>query len=215
MRKCYMCDAEGVTREHVPPLCFFPKDHRTKLITVPSCPTHNTSNSKDVEYIRNVVVTHIRTNALARKHFKSKALKSFRKSPKLLNQTLKDAQPIIVNNQLTGVGIIDLPRFKLVMKAMAAAIYYKTKKETYSGEWEIFGTSLQSLDKLFHGQSDGSEELRELLQQLALTELPMPQPSVFQCRVQELDGKVLVYEFLFYEGFIVHAFATPYLKHDG
>ena len=55
---CYMCHKPASTREHAPPLCFFPEakdleppqDLRKHLITVPSCPDHNLSASKDDEY---------------------------------------------------------------------------------------------------------------------------------------------------------------------
>lgn len=50
-----MCDKPGVTSEHVPPKSFFPDDRRVNLLTVPSCWTHNNGNSKDVEYVRNVI----------------------------------------------------------------------------------------------------------------------------------------------------------------
>jgi hypothetical protein len=59
MNKCYMCDAAGTTKEHAPPDCFFPKGYRAGLWTVPSCDAHNSRNSKDVEYVRNVITSHI------------------------------------------------------------------------------------------------------------------------------------------------------------
>src|SRR5690348_12624374 len=50
--KCYFqgCTPDTTTREHVPLKSFFPKDQRTKLITVPSCEAHNTSKSADDHY---------------------------------------------------------------------------------------------------------------------------------------------------------------------
>ena len=47
-----MCGAEGSTREHVPPRCFFPKGvGHQELLTVRSCPKHNTSKSNDDQYV--------------------------------------------------------------------------------------------------------------------------------------------------------------------
>lgn len=207
--KCYMCDAEGTTREHVPPDCFFPKGYRENLMTVPSCPNHNTKNSKDVEYVRNIIVTHFATNDLARGHFRNKALRSFERSPKLFTQTFGDTKPIILDGQETAVSFLELPRFKLVMEAIAHAIHFKFAGTTYPGRWEIFGTSMVSPAMILEGRPDGSEELRLLLRQLSLTELPMPQPEVFTCGVKQWSEETLVYEFRFYGGFVVHAVAFP------
>ncbi|ASJ84917.1 hypothetical protein OFL75_09370 [Pseudomonas aeruginosa] len=50
---CYHCDAEGTGREHVPPKCLFPKGSDwSKLMTVPSCVTHNNATSKADEYLK-------------------------------------------------------------------------------------------------------------------------------------------------------------------
>lgn len=49
---CYMCGADGSTREHVPPRCFFPKGvGHQELLTVRSCPKHNTGKSNDDQYV--------------------------------------------------------------------------------------------------------------------------------------------------------------------
>jgi hypothetical protein len=207
--KCYMCNAAGTTREHVPPDCFFPKGYRENLITVPSCPGHNTNNSKDVEYVRNIIVTHFSTNDLARGHFQDKALRSLERSPKLFTQSFGDARPIILDGQESGITFLDLPRFKTVMGAIAHAIHFKFAGTTYPGRWEIFGTSMASPAMIFEGKPDGSEELRLLLRQLSPTELPMPQPEVFACGVKQWDEERLVYEFKFYGGFVIHVVAMP------
>ncbi|WP_431819497.1 hypothetical protein [Burkholderia sp. F1] len=50
---CYHCDAEATGREHVPPKCLFPKGADwSRLMTVPSCVTHNNANSKADEYLK-------------------------------------------------------------------------------------------------------------------------------------------------------------------
>jgi hypothetical protein len=82
-----MCEKPAFNREHAPPLAFFPKDLRANLITVPSCKLHNNDNSKDVLYVRNIIVTDVNTNEIARRMFKERALPSFRENPKLTRQT--------------------------------------------------------------------------------------------------------------------------------
>lgn len=52
-RVCYHCEADGPTREHVPPKCLFPKGADwSGLITVPSCAAHNNATSAADEYLK-------------------------------------------------------------------------------------------------------------------------------------------------------------------
>lgn len=53
---CYRCNNIATSVEHVPAKCFFPKEHRKNLITVPSCEQHNNETSKDDEYVRGIIV---------------------------------------------------------------------------------------------------------------------------------------------------------------
>jgi len=53
-----MCDLPGTTDEHIPPRAIFPeakdaegRNYRIDLITVPSCPDHNTAKSDDDEFL--------------------------------------------------------------------------------------------------------------------------------------------------------------------
>src|SRR6185369_1818743 len=62
LETCYMCDKATVSREHAPPLGFFPEDRRVNLITVPSCKTHNNDNSDDVRYVRDIITSSIDVN---------------------------------------------------------------------------------------------------------------------------------------------------------
>ncbi len=111
---CYMCDATAVTKEHVPPKCFFPDRLRRNLVTVPSCVDHNLENSKDVEYVRNVISTQRGTNDVAAELFE-KTKRSFDRSPKLMSQTFRSMTPIIVSGEETGAFTVDLARHKSVV----------------------------------------------------------------------------------------------------
>lgn len=50
---CYFqgCSQKGVTKEHIPPKAFFPKDEKDQLLTVKSCVAHNNAKSKDDLYV--------------------------------------------------------------------------------------------------------------------------------------------------------------------
>jgi hypothetical protein len=55
MPECFLCNAEGDTREHVPSKAFF-DNVPENIITVPACTNCNGSFAKDEEYFRTVVV---------------------------------------------------------------------------------------------------------------------------------------------------------------
>lgn len=67
--KCYMCECEGTTKEHVPPRCFFPKQKRVNLFTVPSCKKHNCRKSNIdqmmMNFFHNLKVLEMKENMSA------------------------------------------------------------------------------------------------------------------------------------------------------
>lgn len=57
---CIYCGYEGfITRDHIPPQCFFPKPKPSNLITVPCCKKCHTKWSNDDEYFRAVIVSAV------------------------------------------------------------------------------------------------------------------------------------------------------------
>ena len=124
--ECYMCDAMATSFEHVPPHCFFPEGYRANLITVPSCTAHNEKNSKDVEYVRNVISTqHGATNEAATKVFET-TKRSFDRSTKLADRTFRDLRPVLVEGQETGAFAVDLARH-ISAKSIAATGRYSRR----------------------------------------------------------------------------------------
>lgn len=201
--KCYMCDADATTREHVPPKSFFPKGHRENLVTVPSCVTHNHDQSRDIEYVRNVIAGSYGTNAQAEQTFEV-GKRSFDRSPALFYQTIGDFETTVVNGEETGVFKFDLERVKSVMEPIANAIYFKDYGEGYVGKWNVFITSLMSREDLA-GQPNQWQPFRDLLGTLQFVAKPVPQPAIFRYAVCEIPGGV-VFEFVFYEAFTSHCF---------
>ena len=202
---CYQCGKPGTSREHAPPDSFFPKGLNANLITVPSCDEHNLANARDVEYVRNLIVTHIETNDTARGHFRDKVLRSLKNSPKLENATFGEARPIIVDGLPTAYVAINLDRFKRVMSAIAYAIYYHDHANPYRGLWEIFSPSMVSTRSLEEGVPDPWDSIRELVRQLSLDDAVTGQPTVFRYQVHEQDDSRVIYVFTFYDGFQVVA----------
>lgn len=200
-----MCDATGLTREHVPPLSFFPSGYRIDLITVPSCHEHNSKNSKDVEYVRNIIVSDFGTNSIARALFKDKILRSYSRSPKLKQRTFENRIPIIVEGQDSVIVKLDMPRFRLVMQAIAYAIYFKDFGESYSGEWLIYSPSMVASKPIEQDLPDRvNPELRAAFNLIPFTPKPATNPQIFKYAIYE-GGRGIFYKFEFYEGFIVHA----------
>src|SRR3990170_1431695 len=114
IRTCYACSELAVTREHVPPRSFFPAkddlpsgiDLRKNLISVPSCQLHNTSKSKDDEYLLFVIVSNYETNPVAQHHFSTKLLQAIRRRPSVA-ALFVNGQPIKVDGQDTWMYFPD------------------------------------------------------------------------------------------------------------
>src|ERR1700733_2720029 len=205
---CYMCDAAAVSREHVPPLCFFPVGHRTNLFTVPSCDEHNAANSRDVEYVRNAISTQRGTNETADKLWET-TKRSFDNSPKLFGRTFRDIRPVIVQGEETGSFTIDRRRFRPVIKAMAYALNYRDIGAKHRGDWQVFTASAHTADSLHHGKPDEWANFRRLLESEKLTTMPTPEPEVFKYSVLHMDENQILYRFEFYGGFVVNTWTLP------
>lgn len=203
--KCYMCDGSGITKEHVPPYSFFPEGFRTNLITVPSCPKHNNNNSKDVEYVRNIIVSAINVNETAQAHFPA-VLRSFLRSPKLAGQTFNKVTSLMLPDGETAAFEIDLNRFRNVMQSIAYALYYRDFGPIYPHEWKVYCSIMRSADyELLGIPAPQNRLIRDALTRLAFIDKETSQPDVFRYGwIQESEYKI-AYRFVFYGGVFVYA----------
>jgi hypothetical protein len=204
---CYNCGEPATTSEHAPPDCFFPDRYRTGLLRVPSCHVHNTSLSKDVEYVRNVISGQRDLNLVASRVFET-AKQSFDHSTPLFNRTFSDVHTISVDGDETGAFRIELKRFNKIMRAIAFAMYYHDFGQRNTGDFEVFSTSLNSESNLYYGAPDGYENMRNNLEVTVFRSKPVPQPKVFKYGISR-QGRIQ-YKFEFYEGFVVYAGRLPY-----
>lgn len=200
MPKCYMCDNESTSVEHTPPRGFFPVNHRTNLITVPACQTHNEDTSKDDEYVRNVLTVCIENNQTSIDHFFNKSLKSFQRNPGLaaeVRNSLKDASFYKLDAKAFQ---IDRQRFDRVIRKIAYAVFYKE----YGFTWQRLLAATTNQLKMSDMSNDHLGELFETLTE-DLDKLPLKgeNPLVFQYAFIEFSAdkfdKALF--MLFYEGF--------------
>jgi hypothetical protein len=201
---CYMCDSVAATREHVPPKSFFPSGLRNGLITVPSCDAHNSDNSLDVEYVRNVLSTQHGTNNAAAAVFAT-TKRSLDRSPKLRARTFRDLKPVIVEGEETGAFPIDLPRHKRVMGAIAHALYFHDYGRKHRGDWQVFTPSFGYAGTVHDGQADPWANFRQLLDSGHYTPKPVPHPEVFQYEVLEMEDGQMMFRLLFYGRVVVNA----------
>lgn len=199
-----MCDRVAVTREHVPPKSFFPERLRTNLITVPSCDAHNSDNSLDVEYVRNILSTQHGTNNAAAEVFEA-TKRSLDHSPKLRARTFRDLKPIIVEGEETGAYPVDLKRHKRVMGAIAYALYFRDYGRKHLGEWQIFTPSFGYAATVHSGQTDPWANFRQLLDSGQYTPRPVSHPEVFRYEVLEMENAQMMFRFVFYERVVVNA----------
>jgi hypothetical protein len=198
---CYMCEENSTTREHVPPRAFFPQGFRTNLWTVPSCERHNLGNSLDVEYARNVIVSHRDVLGTAQQLAQSASFRSFEHSSALFFQTFEGAKLVNVQGEQTVVFPFDLKRFKQVISAIASGLFYRAKGQRYEGRWQVFSPTLLGATDLA-GNTNAWQEFRCLTNNLPFELRPSPEPSVFRHGVHLFDDGVhFAYALEFYGGF--------------
>jgi len=202
---CYACTEPAKTREHYPPDSFFPAGNRVNLTTVPSCELHNNANSKDVEYVRNIITTVLGVNQVGESHFLDKSMRSLDRSPRLLNATFGDIRPVQVNGGTSGLFTVDVDRVKTVMEACVRAIHFAETAERLSA-WEIVVPNLMFKDGVPQSTVNGWMQLLSMLGSVAYSLRSTSNPDVFEYGVAEIEGGH-VYALRFYKAFQVYAFA--------
>ncbi|MDX6456988.1 MAG: hypothetical protein QOE55_685 [Acidobacteriaceae bacterium] len=205
--KCYACDQPATTREHAPPICFFPKEHRINLITVPSCVLHNNANSLDVEYSRNVITTMFGTNEIAQRQFSDKVEKSFVNSPNLVYTTFADIRGVVFDRTLTGVCTVNTKRMERVMSACAGALHFRETGERKT-EWYIVFPNLALSENAQQETVAAWSQFLSILGKMRLSKRTTSSPEVFKYAFAD-DLEVPAYGMFFYKAFSVFALATP------
>jgi hypothetical protein len=204
---CYACTKLATTKEHVPPLSFFPEDQRKNLITVPSCEDHNNSNSKDVEYARNIVTTMFGVNALGQKLFADKSFRSFDRSPALIYKTFSDICPVSAQEMTVGAFTIDRERVITVMRACIRALHFRETRERVLG-WEIILPNLAFIDGVPQEQVAWWHQSLALFSQILFKVRTTNSPGVFEYATADIPGG-RVYAMRLYKSFLVYAFKSP------
>lgn len=205
---CYACGRAATTKEHVPPQCLFPPGYRSHLVTVPSCAEHNNANSKDVEYVRGILLSLAQLGSNSKPVFDA-MMRSIDRRPHLVSTMFQDLQPIQIEGHETAAFTVDLPRFDKVITAIARAIHYRDFNEKRR-DWDVFCPHFYQSGSAA-SKRDAYDPLREVAAIQKYVYAPSDAPEVF-CygRAGKSPGRS-VYQFVFYDVMIV--FAWPYLRH--
>ncbi len=215
---CYMCEFPASGNEHIPPKCFFPKakdtphgeNLRVQLLTVPSCDEHNSSKSKDDEYVCFVVSFHFENNLVGAHSAAQKFIRAINYSQSLVH-ILKDPIRISIRGQPTVRFQVDANRVDRVFDHMARGIYYDHFGDKHFGSVAVIYPSTfligrPQLDRLNptyrewlnKGQSDVSSSERNGANQAAF---------YYQALAREEEGWALI-RLVFFEGLVVDCLLT-------
>lgn len=201
--KCYYCGAEATSKEHVPPLCFFPEGQRKNLITVPACDQHNKDLSIDQEYARNMVALYYFNNIDGTQLAIEKAFKAIERNPWLLNEIRRQLYESVMQ---TGVPFVKLEMNKLekVFNAIGCALYFHDYKCVFNRKWQIlFDSQFLSPDKSTKEGSSQSFKVKEYIYALNFVDSKVSNPEIFQYAVCS-DKHNLFYKLKFYEAYVVY-----------
>lgn len=123
-KSCYMCPEPGISREHAPMQSLFPPDpeKRVQLITVPSCPRHNSKKSNDDDYVARLIRFHFGNNDYASDI--DGLARAVKKNNRLGRDIFKNFRPVLIAGRETATMEVDLKRFWRVIDHMARAIHY-------------------------------------------------------------------------------------------
>ena len=170
-----MCDAAATSVEHVPPRCLFPEqkdlssgvDLRKQLITVPSCDVHNSSKSKDDEYLLYALSMNIPNNQTASDHFSSKILRAIQRNPSVIKKFTEKQIPVKVEDTQTGeihetlALQVDRQRLENALIMIGRALYFHHFKTRWKAGVSAYPNFLIALTE------PNARELNEPVEKMA------------------------------------------------
>lgn len=133
---CYFqgCREKGTTKEHIPPKAFFPLGEKKQLLTVRSCPAHNTGKSKDDLYVLAQICMNASPSNRAREVWTSKVVPQLDyNGGRLRNLLAEGAVP-------HGNGVIypvQADRLDSFFTALSCGLIFKAKKASLPSNYEI------------------------------------------------------------------------------
>lgn len=109
----------------MPPLCFFPKGQRNKLITVPACDLHNNEQSEGDELIRNLATMNIQAGNAGLEQFEVSIRGMVRKkAPKLKATSAKYINPNTGVTEAAYAVVIDAKKLEAALEKIALGLHF-------------------------------------------------------------------------------------------
>ncbi|MGP4713374.1 hypothetical protein [Psychrobacter sp. DM8] len=153
---CYECgvplDQKSLTREHVPPRCFFPKNDKFSLITVPSCIEHNGGKSDDDEHLLQIISLQILANEKGQNIATGKTVKSILRNRKRTRSLVSNATLVYVDEKRTGqlkptfAFKFDESKFNSSISSICKGLYYYEFHKVFNGDIKIYNEFQISLN---------------------------------------------------------------------
>jgi hypothetical protein len=206
---CYWCGRPASSREHVPPLSFFPTGKRTGLITVPSCYDHNEALSALDEQFR-FYVQACCDSAAAMEVFDSKTLRGLERpeAAKLVQKLFKGSRPILVDGQETRVLEVNPLEQKLFFEKIIRALYFHILGMPAPDEVTIVSPNfmIAGLDYAALGK-----KLLPYILHAGAIEPPVAQPDIFRFRYYRYVNKsreAFVVRCIFYDSVTILGMCT-------
>lgn len=217
-----MCDQIKTTRDHIPPICFFPeekdipkdKDYRKNLITVPACEEHNLKTSKDDEYIWAVIAFHWQNHPEVQEYSVKKIRRALSRNKKFFDLFFgeKNSRKFFSykRENLVSIGL-DVNRFKSAMQKIARGIYYDHFEQKWNGEITIFSRSLMAISPVSNPVYNEMFRIAEIARRLIIFQQKQGENSdIFYYQIsQENLLSPPIFRLVFYGGFEVSAFFVP------
>jgi hypothetical protein len=132
-----------------------------------------------------------------------------------MQRTFRNLKPVLVGGEETGAFRIELPRLKIVVSAIAHALYFRDNKKKHRGSWHVFAPSLGFAPTVCDGKPDPWDGLRRLVESGQYTPMSVPHPEVFSYGVHPMEQGQIIYKFTFYERVVVNAWTyfETYVQH--
>lgn len=211
--KCYMCNNEATSKEHVPPLCLFPEakdvkgiNLRKELIKVPSCEVHNSQKSKDDEFLLIALTGAVCNNYTAYQLTKTKVNRAVRRKSqdflgKVILKNMKSFSVKVIDETEYPVlvGKPDIQRFRNCFTHIAYGLYYHKFGHTFVGEINMIIGFLTYKD---HNYQTLSEFIKKRFEYEKLRlEIEGYNPEVFTYQFCSPDENGLIgLKMVFYQG---------------
>lgn len=133
---CYFqgCAEKGITKEHIPPRSFFPKEERSQLLTVRSCKAHNNDKSPNDLYVLAQICMNASPANGAREVFKKRVVPQLSYNNDALRRMLLKGASKIAGGVIYPV---DHVRFDQFFTALSFGLIFKSQKAPLPSNYRV------------------------------------------------------------------------------